>query len=116
MSDTPRTDAVVIHPSRPVTEEYSTLETFARELERDLYATQEAYVSAHSDRNKYRDAMLDLASGLRMIGAELHPDIAELVDSALRIYGFPENLSKQETAAFKYVAKDDRSDSDLPNV
>lgn len=46
-----------------------------------------------------------------MIGAELHPDIAELVDSALRIYGMPENLSKQAIAAFNYVAKEDCSET-----
>lgn len=41
MSDTPRTDAVAIPADRPVSFEYSTLEIFARELEREL-ATESA--------------------------------------------------------------------------
>ena len=34
-TDTPRTDAVAIDAEHPVSFEYSTLETFARELERE---------------------------------------------------------------------------------
>lgn len=36
MSDTPRTDAVVISPDRAVTSDYSILEVHARQLEREL--------------------------------------------------------------------------------
>lgn len=62
MSDTPRTDAIAIHPSLSVTSDYSLLEILARELERENASLR---FSLKVERGHVADACNRIA-GLRL--------------------------------------------------
>lgn len=79
-SDTPMTDAVVIHHTLAVTPEYSMLEVHARELERELEKWKRKYYDVADAITRESFGVEDLCAQARAIREERHRYRTELMN------------------------------------